>query len=176
MRKASGLLDCIVGHLNCNSAPSMWLVLFEPHYLRFSEWLPYCLPREYACGTWPGTFMAISKSGLTLHDFRRTTDQIKCDMSRRVIAGNRGKRLTSGPLRCTISHYTTDFPRLRIISQFTTMSQIFWTCSKRYDGLRYPPIVRIAADRITEGLTLHGVLSAMASWGAIAGLRKLKIV
>ena len=24
----------------------------------------------------------------------------------------------------------------------------FWTCSKCYDGLRYPPIVRIAADRI----------------------------
>ena len=31
------------------------------------------------------------KSGLTLHDFRRTTEQIGCDMSRRVIAGNRGK-------------------------------------------------------------------------------------
>ena len=31
------------------------------------------------------------KSGLTLHDFRRTTDQIGCNMSRRVIAGNRGK-------------------------------------------------------------------------------------
>ena len=31
------------------------------------------------------------KSGLTLHDFRRTTDQIGCDMSRQVIAGNRGK-------------------------------------------------------------------------------------
>ena len=28
---------------------------------------------------------------LTLHDFRRTTDQIGCDMSRPVIAGNRGK-------------------------------------------------------------------------------------
>ena len=49
-------------------------------------------------------------------------------------------------------------------------------CSKRYDGLRYPPIVRIAADRIAEGLTLHDILSAMASWGAIAGRRKLKIV
>ena len=32
----------------------------------------------------------VSKSGLTLHDFRRATDQIGCDMSRRVIAGNRG--------------------------------------------------------------------------------------
>ena len=32
-----------------------------------------------------------TKSGLTLHDFCRTTDQIGCDMSRRVIAGNRGK-------------------------------------------------------------------------------------
>ena len=31
------------------------------------------------------------ESGLTLHDFRRTTDQIGCDMSRRVITGNRGK-------------------------------------------------------------------------------------
>ena len=31
------------------------------------------------------------KSGLTLHYIRRTTDQIGCDMSRRVIAGNRGK-------------------------------------------------------------------------------------
>ena len=116
------------------------------------------------------------KCGLTQHDFRRTTDQIGCDMSRRVIAGNRGKWLTSGPLRFTISHYTTDFPRLRIISQFTAMSQIFWTCSKCYDGLRYPPIVRIAADRIAEGLTLNDVLSATASWGAIAGHRKLKIV
>ena len=103
---------------------------------------------------------------LTLHDFRRTTDQIGCDISRRVIAGNRGKWLTSGPLRCTISHYTTDFPRLRITSQFTEMSQIFWTCSKCYDGLRYPPIVRIAADRIAEGLTLHDVLSATASLGS----------
>ena len=118
----------------------------------------------------------LSKSGLTLHDFRRKTDQIGCDMSRRVIAGNRGKWLTSGPLRCTISHYTADFPRLRIISQFTAMSQIFWTCSKCYDGLRYPPIVRIVTDRITEGLTLHNVLSLTASWGATAGRRKLKIV
>ena len=31
------------------------------------------------------------KSGLTLHDFRRTTEQIGYDMSRWVIAGNRGK-------------------------------------------------------------------------------------
>ena len=90
---------------------------------------------------------------------------IGCDMSRRVIAGNRGKCLTSGPLRCTISHYTTDFPQLRIILQFTVMSQIFWTCSKYYDGLQYPPIVRIAADIIGEGLTLHDVLSATVSWG-----------
>ena len=52
----------------------------------------------------------------------------------------------------------------------------FWTCSKCYDGLRYTLIVRIAADRIAEGLTLHDVLSATASWGAIAGRRKLKIV
>ena len=50
------------------------------------------------------------------------------------------------------------------------------TCSKRYDGLRYPTIVKIAADIITEGITLHDVLSATASWGAIAGCRKLKIV
>ena len=42
--------------------------------------------------------------------------------------------------------------------------------------LRYPPIVRIAADRIAEGLTLHDVLSATTSWGVIAGRRKLKIV
>ena len=47
----------------------------------------------------------------------------------------------------------------------------FWTCSKCYDGLRYPPIIRIAADRIAEGLTLHDVLSVTASWGAIAGRR-----
>ena len=114
---------------------------------------------QYYCLAW------YSKSGLTLHDFRRTTDQIGCDMSRPVIAGNRGKWLTSGPLRCTISHYTTDFPRLRIISQLTAMSQIFCKCSKWNDGLRYPPIVRIAADRIAGGLTLHDVLSATASWG-----------
>ena len=50
------------------------------------------------------------------------------------------------------------------------------TCSKRYDGLRYPPIVRIVANRIAEGLTLHDVLSATTSWGGIAGRRKLKIV
>ena len=37
-------------------------------------------------------------------------------------------------------------------------------------------VVRIAADRIAEGLTLHDVLSATASWGAITGRRKLKIV
>ena len=35
--------------------------------------------------------VSVLKSGLTLHDFRRTTDQIGCDMSQRVIAGNRGK-------------------------------------------------------------------------------------
>ena len=34
--------------------------------------------------------MKAYKSGLKLHDFRRTTDQIGRDMSRRVIAGNRG--------------------------------------------------------------------------------------
>ena len=78
-----------------------------------------------------------SKSGLTLHDFRRTTDQIGCDMSRRVIAGNRGKWLTSGPLRWTISHYTTDFQRLRKISQFTAMSQKFLNMFKT---LRRPAI------------------------------------
>ena len=37
-----------------------------------------------------GTFSWGTKSGLTLHDFRRTTDQIGYDMSRRVIEGNRG--------------------------------------------------------------------------------------
>ena len=47
---------------------------------------------------------------------------------------------------------------------------------KTLHDLRYPSIVRIAADRIAEGLTLHDVLSATASWGAIAGRRKLKIV
>ena len=31
------------------------------------------------------------KSGLTLHDFHRTTDQIGCEMSRRVITSNHGK-------------------------------------------------------------------------------------
>ena len=31
------------------------------------------------------------KSGLTLHDFRRTMDQIGCDMSRRVVVEDRGK-------------------------------------------------------------------------------------
>ena len=31
------------------------------------------------------------KSGLTLHNFRRTMDQIGCDMSRRVIVEDRGK-------------------------------------------------------------------------------------
>ena len=77
------------------------------------------------------------QSGLTLHDFRRTTDQIGCDMSRRFIAGNRGKWLTSGPLRCTISHYTTNFPQLRKISQFTAMSQIFLNMLKM---LRRPAI------------------------------------
>ena len=33
------------------------------------------------------------KSGLTLHDLCRTTDQIGCDMSRRVIVEDRGKWL-----------------------------------------------------------------------------------
>ena len=37
------------------------------------------------------SFQEACQSGLTLHDFRRTTDQIGCDVSRRVIAGNRGK-------------------------------------------------------------------------------------
>ena len=32
-----------------------------------------------------------SKSGLTLHDFRRTTDQIGRDMSRWVVVEDRGK-------------------------------------------------------------------------------------
>ena len=60
-----------------------------------------------------------------------TTDQIGCDMSRRVTADNRGKWQTSGPLRCTISHYTTDFPRLRIVggpSQVVVSSK---SCSVR---------------------------------------------
>ena len=34
-----------------------------------------------------------SKSSLTLHDFRRTTDQIGRDMSRRVVVEDRGKWL-----------------------------------------------------------------------------------
>ena len=33
-------------------------------------------------------------------------------MKRRVIAEDRGVRLKSGPLRSTISHYTTDFSLL----------------------------------------------------------------
>ena len=37
-------------------------------------------------------------------------------------------------------------------------------------------LFRIMTDRIAESLTLHDVLSATASWGAIAGRRKLKIV
>ena len=31
--EASGLLDCIVGHLNCTSAPSILLVLLESHWI-----------------------------------------------------------------------------------------------------------------------------------------------
>ena len=36
--------------------------------------------------------------------------------------------------------------------------------------------VRIVTDRISEGLTLHDLVPTLASWGAIAGGRKLKIV
>ena len=49
----------------------------------------YFLRRGVTCIT--SVWAVVCKSGLTLHDFRRTTDQIGCDMSRRVIAGNRGK-------------------------------------------------------------------------------------
>ena len=51
-------------------------------------------------------------TGLTLHDFCRVTDQIGYDMKQWIIAENHGIGLKSGPLRSTLSHYPTNYPRL----------------------------------------------------------------
>ena len=101
-------------------------------------------------------------------------------MKRRPIAEGRGICLESGPFRSTISHYTIAYKEHIHIDSFSCnyprSLRNVWTCPKRYDGLRYPPIVRIVTQGIAKGLTLHDFVPTSTSWGAIAGRRKLKIV
>ena len=96
------------------------------------------------------------------------------DMKRRVIAEDRVIYLKSGPLRSTLSHYTIHFSRLCFPGIKLNLSEIFGICLKRYDGLRFPTIVRIVSDGISEGLTLH--VGFVGGGGAITGHRQLKIV
>ena len=63
-------------------------------------------------------------------------------MKRRVIAEDRGIWLKSGPLRSTLSHYTTNYSRLR------------------FPGLRLYPMYRIVIDGIAEDFTSQGVVSS----------------
>ena len=57
--------------------------------------------------------------------FCRATDQIAYDMKRRVIAEDRGICLKSGPLRSTLSHYTTNYSRLCFPGVIRNLSEIF---------------------------------------------------
>ena len=62
------------------------------------------------------------------------------------------------------------------IHPLTLTTRDFLTYSKRYGGLRFPPMYRIVTDGIAEGLTLHDVVKTSALRGSIAGRRKLKIM
>ena len=71
---------------------------------------------------------------------------------------------------CEPTSHTTRLISRDCVSCDKTLSLIFfWTCSKRYDGLRFSAIFRIETDGIAEGLTRTirfrydvGVLEAIA--------------
>ena len=94
-------------------------------------------------------------------------------MKRPVISEDRGIWLKLGPLRSTLWHYTTNYPLFVFPWGKTQSLWNCWTCSKRYDGLRFPPMYRIVTDGIAEGLTLYDVVTTSVLCGAIEGRRSV---
>ena len=108
------------------------------------------------------------------------TQFVSCDSSDRIlfetmVYGRRWCHLTDiGTRPCDPPSHTT----LLISCDSNQSLRNFLTCSKRYDRLRFPPIFRIVAGRITECFTLHDIVMKSALWGAeaIVGRHKLKIM
>ena len=64
-----------------------------------------------------------------------------------VIAEGRGIWLKSGSLRFTLSHYTTNYSWLCFPGVRSNLWN-FWTCSKRYNSLRFPAMHRFVTNGI----------------------------